>query len=207
MNEEHDPAFCYELFRRAIVEGDQNAHDCLYQQYQPLVAGWVERHSGFPGSGEEVQYFVNRAFEKLWNAITPEKFSRFPDLKSLLRYLKLCVHSVVVDHGRARRGFTMDEEPMELAALGISTTDNVEADAIAKAQQRDFWRLITERLNDEQERLVIYGSFVLALKPRELQIKYNSTFSDVKDVYRVKQNVLDRLRRDSELKQILGSPA
>ena len=53
--EAYDPSFCYELFRRAIVLGDQNAHERLYIQYQSLVASWVERHSSYPSTGEENQ--------------------------------------------------------------------------------------------------------------------------------------------------------
>ena len=73
----YDPAYCFELFRRAILEGNQRAHECIYTQYQPLVAGWVERHPSFAGTDEEVQYFVNRAFEKLRESPHGESLSGF----------------------------------------------------------------------------------------------------------------------------------
>ena len=50
---------------------------------------------------------------------------------------------------------------------------------------------------------MVYGSFVLALKPRELYAQFRETFRDVKEVYRVKENVLARLRRDAELQEFL----
>jgi hypothetical protein len=59
--------------------------------------------------------------------------------------------------------------------------------------------LINQRLADEREQAVVFGSFVLAMKPAELQMRYAHLFSDVREVYRTKQNVLDRLRRDPEL--------
>ena len=65
----HDPRFCFELFRRAIVDRSQDAWALAYTQYRPLLSGWVERHSAFEGSGEETQYYVNRAFEKMWTAL------------------------------------------------------------------------------------------------------------------------------------------
>jgi len=58
-------------------------------------------------------------------------------------------------------------------------------------------------LCNEKERRVVYGSFVLALKPRELYAQFRETFRDVKEVYRVKENVLARLRRDAELQEFL----
>ncbi|MBE2234629.1 MAG: sigma-70 family RNA polymerase sigma factor [Anaerolinea sp.] len=199
----YDPAFCYELFRRALLERNQRAYDCLYSQYQPLVAGWVERHPGFPSAGEEVQYFVNRAFEKMWHALTPQKFSHFADLKALLSYLKLCTHSVVIDHARARQHLLLlDEEPSDAVLLDYAARGDVAEETIEQAQQQEFWRLVNQRLVDEKEQTVVFGSFVLAMKPAELQVRYPHLFSDVREVYRTKQNVLDRLRRDPELRTL-----
>jgi len=45
---------------------------------------------------------------------------------------------------------------------------------------------------------VVYGTYVLDLKPRELCRRYRSVFSSVREVYRIKQNVLARLRRDEQ---------
>jgi DNA-directed RNA polymerase specialized sigma24 family protein len=198
----YDPAFCYELFRRALLERNQRAYDCLYAQYQPLVAGWIERHPSFPGAGEEVQYFVNRTFEKMWHALTPEKFVRFTDLKALLSYLKLCTHSVVIDHARARQHAILDEEASDATLASQSGESNLEEDTIERAQHQEFWRQINLRLADEKEQAVVFGSFVLAMKPAELQVRYPHLFGDVREVYRIKQNVLDRLRRDPELRNL-----
>jgi len=60
LRQDYDPRYCFDLFRRAIVEGNQEAHGCLYTQYLPLVSGWVERHPAFPATGEEIDFFVNR---------------------------------------------------------------------------------------------------------------------------------------------------
>jgi len=97
---EHDTGYCYELFRRAIVGRNNHAWEKIYHQYQPLVINWVERHSRFPATREEVDYFVNGAFDKMWSAVDGEKFRQFDDVPDLLRYLQMCVHSVIVDHTR-----------------------------------------------------------------------------------------------------------
>ena len=111
----HDPRYCYELFRRAIVERSEHAWELLYRQYQALVAGWVRRHEAYGHSGEEIHYFVNRAFEKMWSAVTPEKFANFQNLKSLLGYLATCVNSVLMDNARSaeRRALEESEDRIE----------------------------------------------------------------------------------------------
>lgn len=67
--QDYDPRYCFELFRRAILHRNSQAWEIIYTQYRPLVAGWVERHPTFPTSHEENEYFVNRAFEKMWTAL------------------------------------------------------------------------------------------------------------------------------------------
>jgi hypothetical protein len=47
----------------------------------------------------------------------------------------------------------------------------------------------------------------LALKPREIYTRSGGLFDNVKEVYRVKENVLARLRRDAELKEFLSVDA
>ena len=200
----HDPAYCYELFRRAIVDRCQPAWDVIYAQYRPLVAGWVERHPAFAFSGEEVQFFVNRAFEKMWAALDAAKFARFPNLKSLLRYLQMCVHSAIVDQSRKAEQAAASVPVESLAERSVADGPRHDDPALAEVYRQEFWEQINARLNDERERRVVYGSFVLGLKPRELHARYQDSFGDVKDVYRVKENVLARLRRDGELAEILG---
>jgi DNA-directed RNA polymerase specialized sigma24 family protein len=203
--ERHDPRFCFEMFRRAIVERNHDAWSLVYSQYRPLVAGWVERHSAYPACGEEVQYFVNRAFEKMWAAVPPEKFRRFPNLKSLLRYLQMCTNSAIVDHTRKSEPPVVDVE-VEGHAWGDGT-GGADAGSMERPVERldrdELWRQVNTRLKDDRERAVVYCCFVLALKPREVQARCGELFRDVKDVYRVKENVLARLGRDTELQEIL----
>lgn len=198
----YDPRYCFELFRRAIVERVERAWELVYVQYRPLVLSWVERHAAFPTSSEEAQYFVNRAFEKMWVALTPDKFDRFPNLKSLLRYLQMCVHSVILDLSRVTERPTVDIEVEVLAAESKVEGSIVENLALDLVRRQEFWHEVNARLHGEKEQRVVYGTFILGLKPRELCVQFRDTFRDIAEVYRVKENVLDRLRRDSELERL-----
>ena len=201
---EHDTRYCFELFRRAVCENDQSAWEIIYNQYQSLVTGWVKQHRGFEASGEEVQFFVTGAFGKISSILTAEKFDKFSELQSLLSYLKMCVHSVITDYNRVIERANLQISIEDLGFEIEATESAVEESVSDEIDNQTFWVQINEKLNDEKERLVIQGIFVLALKPRELCDHYKNIFTEVEEVYRVKQNVLARLRRDSDFRKFLG---
>ncbi|CAN5862993.1 hypothetical protein BH10CHL1_BH10CHL1_15920 [soil metagenome] len=203
----NDPRYCHEVFRRAIVDRTSPAWAFVYTQYTPLVISWVERHASFATSGEDSTYFVNRAFEKMWSALGPEKFANFPDLKSLLRYLQLCTASVIVDHTRAR------DHVHFVSALSIDNQDDpggqygnigIEAPILDEIERQQLWQRIQQRLRSEAEQRLLYYRFALDLMPREICARFPDEFPDVKEVYKMLQKILDRLGRDPELKKILS---
>jgi DNA-directed RNA polymerase specialized sigma24 family protein len=199
--QDNDPRFCFELFRRAICERHAGAWELVYRQYAPLVGRWVQRHSLFTALDEEVDYFVSGAFQKMWIVLTPEKFAQFPDLKSVLRYLQMCVHSVLVDHMRRQeRASLLDDEVEEATPSGAPLPEEEVLDRVA---QSELWQQLVQRLKDDKERQVVYGTFVLALKPRDIYEQYSQTFASVNEVYRIKENLIARLRRDADLQRFV----
>ncbi|MCB8927468.1 MAG: sigma-70 family RNA polymerase sigma factor [Ardenticatenaceae bacterium] len=209
---EHDPRFCYELFRRAFVHGNELAWECLYRQYQNLVLSWVTRHNLYSGLGEEADYFMNRAFEKMWQGIPAENFSKFPDLKSLLRYLQMCTHAVMVDFARwkeqahlwdrANQSGNHDEAYDPFATI-MDPAMRPEREVSRREMQEILWQRLTALCNSEKEYLAIQGYFVLDLKPRQIFDLYRDQFDDVRDVSRTKDNFLARIRRNDEFREFL----
>lgn len=189
--------YCYELFRRAIALHDQEAWELVLTQYQRLMQSWVARHPQFASTGETVDYFVNGACAKLWTRITPERFGNFPDVRSILRYLQMCLHSSVTDYMRQHAVVTVEfgedalaEERM-MAVADTSGQDTIRA---------EFWNTVNARLKDNKERMVIRSLFVYGMKPAELLTQHPKTFRDVKEIYSIRENVVDRLARDPQLK-------
>lgn len=195
--------YCFELFRRALQEKSDEAWRYILERYTAMVTGWVIQHSSFSATGADAEDFVSQAFARIWHNITAEKFGNFSDLSSILGYLKMCVHSLIIDV--TRRG-----DYSNLAAWETTSSREVSADpspeeqAIDQLERRTMWDLLQSRLHDDKERLVMQGSFVFDMKPQEILDKYRKQFSDIDEIYRVKQNVIVRLRRDAEFRKLLG---
>ena len=117
--ESRDDAFCFEIFQRAIVQREDAAWAAIVAQYRGIVLAYVGQHTVATLMHEPDDYWVNRAFQRFWSAVGADRFAQFPDLAALLKYLKLCVHSVLMDEVRARRGgqlSSLDEVPETAAA-------------------------------------------------------------------------------------------
>src|SRR5262245_36699113 len=100
-NLENDTRFCFELFRRAILERSNFAWEAIRTQYNSLVAKWVNRwadkHPDFPLARVEEEDFIDEAFIRFWSHFTPDKFHKSQGLEGVLQYLKMCVNSAILD--------------------------------------------------------------------------------------------------------------
>lgn len=188
--------FCLELLRRAIVVRDQSAWEAILGQYRGMVLSWLRKSYGTTMRDEEDDYWVNRTFERFWQAVGPERFAHFPTLANLLQYLKQCAITALLDDARQRTRERLDERatPQRLSAA------EPEPMALDKLAQQDLWDLIMAETQGEAERLVALESFSLNLKPGEIHERHPQHFTDTADVYRVKRNLLDRLRRNPAIR-------
>jgi IS1 family transposase len=191
-----DSWHCYEIFRRAIAEKNSDAWGVIIEQYQSQVARWVVRHPKFKLFSEDVDFFTNRVFEKFWRRnFSAKEFSRFPNVKSLLGYLKTCVASVMTDYWRTQERkkveYLSDISRSVLQPDGYSVEKEVEY----RLQRQHFWNQLRNELPDELEYKVIYASYIIGLKPLEIFRHAPDVFGDVKEVYKIKARALSRLGR------------
>jgi hypothetical protein len=196
----HD-RYCLELLRRAVCDRDGAAWEIVLAQYRSLVLAWVRQHPASASQGEDGDYWVTRAFERFWMAVGPDRFGAFDHLAAVLRYLKMCVHSVLMDEARARS--SRSTEPLDELESDLPDRQDVESEVLGRVSGRDLWTVIERALADEGERRVIYCSFSLEMKPAEIHQLHPELFVTVADVYRVKRNAMDRLRRSAEIAQYL----
>ncbi|MBF6592567.1 MAG: hypothetical protein IVW57_18815, partial [Ktedonobacterales bacterium] len=194
------------LFRRAIVDRDEQAWALLYRQYAPQVRTWVRLSlSERPqlAHGEGVAVLVNAAFAKFSQALTPAKMEGFDALSALLKYLKMCVHSVVADEARAAQ-HRQNEEPFWGKGSEPATQDDVSSLLVTRLVHQGLWRVVEEELHGEDERVQVRLGFIHGLKPREIGALYPQLFPrGAQDVARTRRNVLSRLRRSHRLRHYL----
>lgn len=200
--ESADDGFCHELFRRAIAERAHAAWDAVFAQYRGMVLAWVRRHPLAATTHEDDDYWVNRTFDRFWGAVTPERFVTFTGMAALLRYLKLCAHSVLMDEARARRAART--EPFTDAVAETSAGPDIAGAVADELAGGALWEVVAALMQDDAERRVAYSCFVLDLKPREVFARYGGEFASVDDVYRIKRNLLERLRRHPDVRAFLG---
>jgi len=199
--EDRDDAFCFEIFQRAVVERDDDAWEAIVGQYRGIVLAYVAQHTAAAILHESDEYWINRAFQRFWSAVGPTRFGQFPDLPALLKYLKLCVHSVLMDEVRSRRAGTTTSLD-EISETGPSVAD-AERSVLGNLAGEQLWAAIRRELQDSAEEQVIYLSFARDMKPAEIVERHPDLFSSVADVYRIKRNVIERLRRNAEVRAFL----
>ena len=199
-----DAQFCYELMRRALThphaEDGKTAWGFVYRQYERQARLWVKKHKSFPSTGLEPAELADLALEKMWMTFARNegKFERFPQeadqgLKALLKFLQLCIHSVVLDNLRPNQT-SLDEDNNTIEP---ATEDNHDLDSA------EYWQCVYNRLNNDEERILVDALYLYGLKPRQIYDLHKDTFASVKAVYRTKENVLARLRRDESLAGVL----
>jgi hypothetical protein len=190
-----------ELFRRAICQRDPAAWETLAREYRGLVLNWIRQHPQGAVACEADDDQVVRAFERFGRAVTPERFTDFGHLEGLLRYLKLCVYSVLADDVREQAAFGTELAPSVRAAAearapaGPAGAPGAERRVLDRLPRHDLWQAVGRALPDEAEQQLVYLSFALGLTPRQIVARHAERYPDVAAVYRAKRNALEQLRR------------
>lgn len=192
-----DPEHCFELLRRALAEGRNDAFTRVYQIYEPQVLRWVYQHDRFQETGETAEYFANQALTSFYFALRGEKFSRFETLPQVLTYLKMCVHSAIAQ-------FLRKEQAMRLADLDAGSLADSGAAIAEDLQASELWGHICELLPDDGDRLLAHCVFVQALKPAQVAHGHPDRWDSGREVSVALQRIRRHLRKDPLLRDYAG---
>ena len=187
----------HELFRRAIVDGDEVAWAESVARYRALLVSWAKRCALSAAIGEPGDDIADHAFSRAWAALSPDRFDQFPTLASVLAYLRTCVTSAVIDCARG-------QQSAERLARAIEVDDVATPEQIfaVLAEREELWGIVHGIVQNEQERVILMESFVYGLPPRAILARYPQLFTAVVDVYNAKRNLFERLKRCQELREI-----
>jgi hypothetical protein len=196
----NDPQFCFELFRRALVDGVEDAITRLFQIYERQLRQWVHNHSGFVHTGEDADFFVGAAMRTFYFALRGPKFERFPSLPQVLQYLKTCVHTAIAQYIR-------DQQPSATTPIDDATEVAHTPDLGNRADAAELWAYIVRLLPDERDRSLARYVFLQDLKPRQIVALYPQQWGNERDVSVALYRVRRTLRNDPELVQRAGLQA
>jgi DNA-directed RNA polymerase specialized sigma24 family protein len=187
----------HELFRRAIVEGDEMAWSEGIRRYRTLLVYWASRSAAKASIGECGDDIADQAISRAWTALSTACFDRFPNLAAILAYLRACVASAVIDCARGQQAAERLAQAFELPQ--VATPEEI---AIERHDRQALWQIVLSNVQNEQERVVLVEMFVYALPPRTIVARYPHLFASAHDVYNAKRNVFERLKRCPELRRL-----
>ena len=181
-----------ELFRRAIVQSDQDAWQCLQQCFSELVLNWLRRH---PHKEEARRFdseenYVARAFERFWLATAYKRQVEFSTLAAALQYLRASLNGAILDTLRACSRPQETPLPEEGSPEEPGVEDSIDSG--------ELWELLREMFPCERDQRLVYLLFHCGLKPREIIRYCPGEFSDVREVYLIRRNIHDRLKRAAD---------
>jgi DNA-directed RNA polymerase specialized sigma24 family protein len=113
----------------------------------------------------------------------------FDTLAAALRYLRACLNGAILDTLRAysRPKEVPLPEPGEAGEPLVEDSD----------EGGEVWEAIRGLLPDEREQRVAYLLYHCGLKPREIVCFCPQEFSEVREVYRLRRNIVHRLLRNA----------
>jgi len=191
-----------ELFRRAIADGDEEAWEAVVALYRGLLIAQSARQVVRSLVVEDAGFCVDRAFQRFWRATRARGIHEFQDLASILKYLKMCLASVLLDEARARRRQACVS--FDGLAPDAYVSSDPSSEVVAGIAQVELWKAIDRELRNDTERLVVRLSFAAGLSPREITALHPDRFPDVSEVYRLKRNLIERLRRSPAIGGLLN---
>jgi hypothetical protein len=194
-----DDRFAYELLRRAIVEGDPDSWQVLFDGYHFQVLAWCRRADA--GASFEPAELVALTWEKFWCSFTARHFVAATGVAAILHYLQVCAGAAVVDLARATARASRHTVPLD-AVIGkvcgyCAVDDGLALDDGSRAA---LWQIVAGALKSEREAAVVELLFQRGLRSVEVPLWRPDLFASAAEVYSVTRNLLDRLRRNHALR-------
>jgi hypothetical protein len=186
-----DDSYCLEILRRAIVQNVDQAWSMVQKCFSEIIRIWVRSHPSRDIAllHDTEENYVAQTFSRFWFAVR-DQGPEFATLNSALSYLHATLNGIIMDTMRVH--FRSRDVP--LPEPGLSQEPVVEE----SDDNQNLWESLRNLLTDERERRVTYLLYYCGLKPREIVSRFPIEFANVKEVYRLNQNVIERLRRNRD---------
>ena len=179
--------YTVELFRRATVQGNQEARAWVHYCFREVVRGWLGRHPSREAASrlESEERYIAQAFERFWQATVSTQRLEFSQLSAALQYLRACLNGAILDRLRAsaRAGEVGLPEPGESGKPQVEDS----------AGSSEAWGVLKTILPNVREQRLAYLLFHCGLGPGKIVHFYPQEFSDVNEIYRLQRTIMERL--------------
>lgn len=190
--EVNDQRHYLELLRRATVQQDEDAWECLQRQLRGIVLSWIRQHPDKEAACrlDSEEHYVNQAFERFRHATLHHQNLEFTTLTAALHYLRACLNGAILDTLRAYA--LLREVPLPNPG---SPGEPVVEDSMDNGAT---WEILQNVLTDVRERRLAYLFFHCGLKPSEIVLSCPQEFNDVHEIYRLRRNIIQRLLHNTD---------
>ncbi len=199
-NEPFDGRYLLAVVHRAIAEQTDEAWSLFQDCFSPTVRSWFRSHHSRDVAllWDSEENYIAMTFSRFWLSMR-DRHVEFATLSAALSYLHATLNGVLIDTVRdhLRLRSREDSLPEPECSIELSTEDIYDS--------QHLWRSVQALLVDERQRRLAYLLYYCGLKPRDIARVCSQEFADVKDIYSLTHNILERLRRNSDrLGYLLG---
>ena len=185
-----DSKFGYELFRRAVIDQNDDAWRYIYLLYSPLIKRLIGRRA----NDDQIDGLISDAFTTFWSAMKPDRFHSLPTLSHVLSYLRQSIASAIRYEHRS-----VNTMPL----FDISEAENYYVDdgnyLFTDASNKELWEKVYALLENEKERLVIKSLLINGFTTRYVYENYPKIFKSVNEIRAIRRNAIARLRENEQL--------
>jgi len=197
--EAFDDQYCLEIFRRAILQGADQAWTVLQQRFGETVRVWLRSHPSCDLAlrRDSEENYIALTFSRFWYAVRDQQWE-FQTLYAALSYLRATLNGIIIDSLRTHLG--AKEVPLPEAD---SPDEPIVSDE--PGDEQAVWKSLQDLIPEPREQRLFYLLYYCGFKPREIAARCPQAFHDVKEIYRLNHNILERLRRNRDrLRWLLG---
>jgi DNA-directed RNA polymerase specialized sigma24 family protein len=197
--EAFDDQYCLEIFRRAILQGTDQAWTTLQRRFGETVRVWLRSHPSCDLAlrRDSEENYIALTFSRFWYAVRDQQVE-FPSLYAALSYLHATLNGIILDIVRSHLG--AKEVPLPEA-------DSPDEPIVSNepGDEQAVWKSLQDLVPDPREQRLLYLLYYCGFKPREIAVRCPQAFPDVKEIYRLNHNILERLRRNRDrMRWLLG---
>jgi hypothetical protein len=194
-----DDRFGMELFYRALMQRNALAWEAVQHCFNDIMCRWIRNHPlrDVACRYDSEENYVALGFGRFWQAMVGKQNSSFQSLGAAMKYLRACLHASVIDTLRTYSRARVVGLPEPGGAGEPSCEDEYDSG--------ELWQVISHLLPDARERRVAHLLYHCGLKPRAIVHFCYEEFHDVREIYNIRRNIVDRLRRNADyLRNQLG---